>query len=222
LGVNDNFFGDNGGGWTALISTSEESVEHPLPPDSGQSRILNALIRTGTTIQLPKGVLHLYGMATGGGAPSTLFKSGQYAHVVNADGHVSAALAYGAEENNGFTTRTSYQSIAGASIIGSWRSFDAFHGSNSEVGASDASVRFSVRAKSLVVVIGLASSQQEFSLVGIPLETDAVKSGEGAIIAHAYLEPGTYTVVGRSRASAAGQDARHMADLIEVFVFGLT
>jgi hypothetical protein len=228
LGVNDNFFGDNRGTWTVQISANTKPSEVPSQLTSTQPRIAKAVTQAGTKIQLPSVdinhygmVNNLYGMVTGGGASSSEFERGQYARVLNAAGYTSAALAYGTMTDNNYTTQTNYHVVGGVSIAGAWRSFEAFQGSNSQPGAAEASVQFVVRAKSLVVVIGLASSQQEISLSGIDLETDALNSGTGMVIAHAYLEPGTYVIVEHSMATAAGQDPQHMADLIGVFVFGL-
>jgi hypothetical protein len=160
-------------------------------------------------------------MATGGGAPSTEFVTGQSYKVVNAAGQLAGALSFADSGSNSYSTQTGYHNIGGVSVGGAWRSFGMAHGSNSQPGASEASVTFGVRTKSLVVVIGLASSQQDISVSGVPgLQTDAFKAGEGIIIAHAYLAPGTYTAVEHSAALARGQDPQHMADLIGIFLFG--
>ena len=224
LGVNDNFFPDNSGNWTvriALQATARFVATQPVPPTTGAS-IGRAAIRGGaTSLELPLGRMYLYGMTTGGGAPSSAFTVGQYAQVENAAGRLSGALAYGTNNQNSYGTQTAYHDIGGVSIAGSWESFAAYSGSNSESGAHDASVSFEARENSLVVILGLASSQQFVSVEGIPdLHVDAYKTGGGIVIAHAYVKPGTYTVVEHSKVLAAGQDAPHMADLVGVFVFG--
>jgi hypothetical protein len=89
------------------------------------------------------------------------------------------------------------------------------------MGALTASASFQVAEDSLVVVIGLASSQQYVGFEGIPgLQQDASASDVGMGIAHAYLKPGTYRVVEHSKDTAPGQTPSHMADLVGVFVFG--
>ncbi len=144
---------------------------------------------------------------------------------MDAAGQLAAALAYGANDRNSYTTQTEFHLTGGVSISGSWDSFATFYGSNTQPGASSVSASFSLRDDSLVVVIGLAASQQKISLRGIPgLRIDASNlpsaAGGMMVIAHAYLWPGTYTVIENSAALSGGQEPRHMADLIGVFVFG--
>ena len=225
LGVNDNFFGDNSGSWTAVVSVQRKRSDASMQPAAGQATIIKAMIQNGNTIQLPSGSLYLYGMVTGGGASSGEFVTGRTYRVVNATGQLAAAFGFSDGYRNSYSTQTDYHTIGGVSVGGAWRSFEIAHNANSRAGASDASVSFEVRTKSMIVVIGLASSQQEVSVTGIPgLQTDALSSGplaaEGMIIAHAYLEPGRYIAVEHSSALARGQDPQHMADLIGVFVFG--
>jgi hypothetical protein len=197
------------------------------PSAPGRPAITQAIIQPGrTSLQLSPGSMYLYGMATGGAAPSSPFSAGPYAQALDAAGQVAAALAYGNNDQNSYTTATGFHVIGGVSIAGSWDSFQAFYGSNSQLGASNASVNFPVSENSLVVVIGLAASQQSVQLAGIPgLEIDASSSGpgasEGMVIGHAYLRPGMYTATEQSAALAGGQDPTHMADLVGVFVFGV-
>ena len=186
--------------------------------------LVRAIVHEGaTSLQLPAGRMYLYGMVTGGGAPSSGFANGPYAQVVNAVGNVSSALAFGADGRNSFDTQTGYYDIGGASISGEWDSFAAFHGSNSHAGASNASVPFQVVKRSLVVVIGLSSSEQAVSVQGIPgLQSDASGSQLGMFIGHAVMPPGSYIAVEHSKVLSAGQTPSHMADLLGVFVFGLS
>jgi hypothetical protein len=184
--------------------------------------IVQATIRAGgTSLELPPGQMYLYGMSTGGGAPSSQFTTGQYADAVSAAGHLSDALAYGTNSQNSYTTQTAYHDIGGVSVAGSWEHFAAYYGSNHQSGAHDASVSFQTDEDSLVVVFGLASSQQFVSVEGIPnLQVDASRTGGGIVIAHANVKPGSYNVVEHSKVLAAGQDQAHMADLVGVSVFG--
>src|SRR5208337_1127558 len=101
LGVNDNFFPDNSGNWTVQIalqatgSVTTAPTAQPAPRATGAS-IARAVIQEGSTsLKLPLGQMYLYGMTTGGGAPSSAFTVGQYAQVENAAGKLSGALAYG-------------------------------------------------------------------------------------------------------------------------------
>jgi len=212
--------------WRATVicdSRPPRAIEesHSGAPATGAS-IVQAVIRGGaTSLQLRPGQIYLYGMATGGGAPSSAFTVGQSAQVVNAAGNLSGALAYGANSQNSYSTETAYHDIGGVSVAGSWEHFAAYYGSNPQSGAHVASVSFDAKENSLVVVLGLASSQQSVSVEGIPeLQVDASRDGGGMVIAHAYVKAGTYTVVEHSRVLAAGQDPPHMADLVGAFVFG--
>ena len=173
-------------------------ADKSLPSATGP-KIVRAIIRErATSIELPPGQMFLYGMTTGGALPSSAFTDGQYAQVVNAAGKLSAALAYGINSRNSYSTQTAYHDIGGVSVSGLWKHFTAYYGSNRQGGAHDASVSFEANEDSLVVVLGLASSQQFVSVQGVPgLEVDAT---EGAmVIAHAYVKPGTYTVVEHSK-----------------------
>lgn len=207
---------------------SQLTLPGERPPDTapGGPTIVRAIIQDGaTSIQLPSGRMYIYGMATGGAAASGPFATGQYAEAVDAAGQLAAALAYGSNDQNSYTTQTGYHVIGGISVEGTWTSFHEFYGSNQQAAASGASANFTLSQNSLVVVIGLAASQQSVQLAGIPaLQIDASSSGpgasEGMVIAHAYLGPGTYTATEQSAALAGGQDPDHMADLIGIFVFG--
>ena len=188
-----------------------------------QLAVTGATVRNaGTSIRLPPGCSrYIYGMATGGAAPSGPFAIGPYAEASNASGQLAVALAYGNVPLDSYSTQTGYQVTGGVAVTGRWNKFTHFYGSNSRPGASHASVDFRVWEKSLVVFIGLASSQQSVILSGIPgLRVDASGSTDGMVIAHAYLRPGEYSATEHSAALAGGQDPNHMADLIGVFVFG--
>jgi hypothetical protein len=229
LGVNDNTLGDNSGKWTAVITvlggsgapSSASQITSDQPSNSG-ARIARALIaQGGTSLELPSGQMYLYGMTTGGGAPSSQFTAGQYADAKNAAGLLSDALAYGTSSQNSYGTQTAYHDIGGVSVTGSWEHFAAYYGANHQSGAHDSSVSFQTDEDSLVVVLGLASSQQFVSVEGIPnLQVDASRTGGGIVIAHANVKRGSYNVVEHSKVLAAGQDPAHMADLVGVFVFG--
>jgi hypothetical protein len=210
----------------APFSTSGADAGKSSYPTTLASRasLLGAMIRKGeTSLKLPTGKMYLYGMVTDGASPTTLFVGGQNVKAVDSAGKIGAAIAYGSVDNNQFSTQTNTHVIGGVSVSGSWDTFDAFSGSNQQRGAPFASANFTVSADSLVVIIGLASSQQYVSIEGIPeFLTDAWSSGigtEAMIIGHVYLRPGTYTVIENSSA-ASGETSENMVDLIGVFVFG--
>ena len=199
---------------------------NPVAPRPGLALAgtVQAVIQPGaTSIQLPPGQMYVYGMVTGGAFPTSPLTTTQGAKVTDAAGQLSAALAWGSNAHNDYTTDTAYHVIGGVSVSGSWDAFNFFLGSNEQSGASSAAAGFVVPGDSLVVIIGLGSSQQFITLQGVPgLQTDAMSSGPGTeamIIAHAYLPRGNYTVTELTSA-VDGQDPMHMADLVGVFVFG--
>jgi hypothetical protein len=204
----------------ATATTSVPAASEP-DPDKARAKIVQALVKKqATSLELSVGKMYLYGMETGGGFSSSTFVDGQYAKVENADGKLSAALAYGTANRNSYDTRTGYHTIGGVSVGGSWEHFAAYYGSNHQRGAHEASVSFQTTEESLVIVFGLATSGQKVvGFDGIPgLEIDA--SGGGELIAHSYVKPGTFNIVEHSEVVAAGQDPAHMTNLVGIFVFG--
>jgi N-acetylneuraminic acid mutarotase len=159
-------------------------------------------------------------MNTGGTYTATGFAKGNYQSVTDADGILSAALAKTSSDSDSFTISAG-QSVIGGVAVTDFARMAASYGSNTRSGASEASDNFTVTQNSLVVFIGLASSQQSISVSGIPgLQVDAISSEpEAMIVAHANLSPGTYTALEQSQATSPGQDPNHMADLLGVFVF---
>ncbi len=206
-------------------NSAANTGSHFQPTGSGLPAIQDPTVADGqTSLSLPPGrSIYLYGMATGGGAPSTPFSTGPHAQVSDAAGQLAAALAVTPENANSFTTETGYHTMGGVTVSG-FSHYSASYGSNGISGAPMASDTFTVSRDSLVVVIGLAASQQSIRFTGIPgLRTDAPSStqrtSDGVAIAHAYLPSGAYTVTEHSAATAGGQDPNHMADLIGVFAF---
>jgi hypothetical protein len=207
----------------------EPRVSTPPPvrgtSDAAPARpvIVQAVIQQGgTSLQLSPGQMYIYGLVTGGAFPTSAFASGDYAQATNAAGQLCAALAYGTNSENTYTTQTDFHVISGVSVSGSWDDMKAYYGSNSRAGASIVAAPFVVSQDSLVVVIASAASEKRAALQGVPgLQIDATSSNGvlPMVIGHAYLPPGNYTASETSSA-VGGQDPVHMADLIGVFVFG--
>jgi hypothetical protein len=220
--------GTDPGGLREAIAVLAASVA--LAPVSlrAQATAANATIaNSATSITLPAQAgspMYLYGATSVGALSFSAFTTGQYAQAVDASGYVAAELAYGTSNQNGLALSVANQIIGGVAVSGAWDSFSAFSGSNMTPGAGSASLTFTVAENSLVIFIGLASSQQSIGLGGIAgLQIDALESGSGAlegmVIGHAYLLPGNYTVTEQSAAFAPGQNPNNMADLIGAFVF---
>jgi hypothetical protein len=195
------------------------------PELDGPLRLEQAVIREGaSSLQLRPGRMHLFGMAAGAPDRYTPFSLGQAEAVFHQQGQLAAAVAYTSEPLNSFATQAERHVIGGVSVAGSYAGFRAFYGSNPSAGASFVQADFTVERESLVVVLGLASSQQQIELQGLPgLQVDALHSGPAAsaamVIAHTRLPPGNYTVVERSAPLAGASLPGAMADLVAVFVF---
>lgn len=232
LGVNDDNLGDNSSNWTATVlvgpnSTAASTIAAPNPAtgDADRAGVVQAVVEDGdTSLQLQPGRMYLFAMDTGGALPSGAFANEDYTQVNDAAGNLAAAIAYGLDDQNTYTTQTWAHTIGGVSVAGYWDDVKVFRGVNSQPGASSASANFAVSEDSLVVIIALAGGESNINIAPLPgLTIDAFGSGgPGKIpmtIAHAYLKPGAYTAT--ELTSAAGDlDPRCMADLIGVFVFG--
>jgi hypothetical protein len=209
---------------------SSPHTNQPAPPPAqptvqvppARPAIVQAIVQQGgTSLKLAPGHMYIYALVTGGAVPTSAFASGDYAEATNAAGQLCAALAYGSNSENSYTTQTDYHVIGGVSVSGTWDDMKAYYGSNSRAGASIVAAPFTVSKESLVIVIASAASEKRATLYGIPgLQIDQ-SSSNGAlpmVIGHAYLQPGSYTASETSSA-VGGQDPVHMADLIGVFVF---
>jgi hypothetical protein len=194
----------------------------PIAPPARPAIVQAVIQQGGTSLQLAPGQMYIYGLVTGGAFPTSAFASGDYAQATNAAGQLCAALAYGSNRENSYTTQTDYHVIGGVSVSGTWDDMKAYYGSNSRAGASIVAAPFTVSKDSLVIVIASAASEKRATLYGIPgLQIDQSSSNGDLpmVIGHAYLQPGSYTASETSSA-VGGQDPVHMADLIGVFVFG--
>ncbi|MGA8073361.1 MAG: BON domain-containing protein [Candidatus Acidiferrales bacterium] len=192
------------------------------PQIAARPIVSGALIQPGgTSLRLPPGNMYLYGLVTGGEFPTSPFISGPYAQTINAAGQLSAALAYGTNNENSYSTQTAHHLIGGASVSGTWSDFEAFYGSNGRANAYIVAATFTVKSNALVVVIASAGAHGKASIQGVPgLQIDAASRGNALpmLIGHAYLGPGQY-VASETSSADSGQHPKHMADLIGVFVF---
>jgi hypothetical protein len=192
------------------------------PQTAARPIIAGALIQPGgTSLRLPPGNMYLYGLVTGGEFPTSPFISGPYAQTINATGQLSAALAYGTNNENSYSTQTAHHLIGGASVSGTWSDFEAFYGSNGRANAYIVAAPFTVKSNALVVVIASAGAHGTAIIQGVPgLQIDAASHGNALpmLIGHAYLAPGQY-VASETSTADSGQHPKHMADLIGVFVF---
>ncbi len=192
------------------------------PQVAARPIVAGALIQPGgTSLRLPPGNMYLYGLVTGGEFPTSPFISGPYAQTINAAGQLSAALAYGTNNENSYSTQTAHHLIGGASVSGTWSDFKAFYGSNGRANAYIVAAPFTVNSNALVVVIASAGAHGTTIIQGVAgLQIDAASHGNALpmLIGHAYLAPGQY-VASETSSPDSGQHPKHMADLIGVFVF---
>jgi hypothetical protein len=195
------------------------------PELEGAPRIIQAAIHDGdTSIELSPGRIYLYGFAVGGQGRSNLFSLGNWASVLHEGGTVGAAIAFDDTNQNTYTTETSRHILGGVSVGGSWQKMQQYFSSNAAPAASQTETAFTLDQNSFVVVLALASTQQQISLDGLPgMELDTFFGGPDSSaamsIAHAELPPGSYTVTEHSSALAADADKNAMSDLLAVFVF---
>ena len=195
------------------------------PELEGPPRVIQAAIHDGeTSIELRPGRVYLYGMAVGGPGRSNLFSLGNWASVLHQGGDVGAAISFGDTSQNTFTTDAARRILGGVSIGGAWQRMQQFSSSNASPGASGTETAFTLDQNAFVVVLALASAQQQISLDGLPgMELDTFLGGADSSaamsIAHAELPPGSYTVTEHSSALAKDADKDSMSDLLAVFVF---
>lgn len=173
------------------------------------------------------GQLYIYGMATGGAAPSSTFANGQTIQITNASGNVSAELAVTTESTNSYATGTANDAFGGFGVSG-FNFVQGFLGANPGPGPNlQASVSFTLYAPALVVVMGMGSSQATLAFSGLDNPTldvsDQTIDGvhEPVLgIEHEYLKAGTYTIQETAGdGTAFYQTPANEVDLIGVLIF---
>jgi len=171
--------------------------------------------------------LYVYGMATGGAAPSGAFTSGQSVQISNPNGNVSAELVATTEGSNNYKTGTANDAFGGFGVSG-FNFVQGFYGVNPGPGPNlQASVSFTLFAPALVVVMGLGSSQATLYFSGLENPTIDVfdQTIDGVhepvlAIEHVYLQAGTYTIQETTGdGTAFYQTPANEVDLIGVLIF---
>jgi hypothetical protein len=196
---------------------------------AAQTIIEPTVTQQATSISLTPGAqTYIYGFATGGEFPSTPFVNGSGPGVYDTNGNLATSLAVSAQSNNSYSTSTLYQAISGVGVSG-FTNMEALYSQYVVSGAGNVDsgsnqtppINFTLIEPSLVLALGLGSSQQTISFQGpAGLITDqAANSGVAAGIAHAYLAPGTYTIQQTTSVTAAGQTLNNMTDLLGVYFF---
>ncbi|MCL4447555.1 MAG: hypothetical protein M1556_04595 [Candidatus Thermoplasmatota archaeon] len=209
----------------ATVSSDSVTINDPLSSTSSSIQMQGATVETfHTALQLPSGSqLYLYGLSTGGGYPTSIFASGEYASSTDSAGNLVAAIAVTTDDSNSYSTSTSYQTIGGVGITG-FSSYTTSFGVNNASGATFASDTFSVNGPGdLVVIVAIPGGETYMNLTGVPgLQIDASSAntpGQSPLaIAHSYLDSGEYTVTMSTQYNPS-QTQSNMGDLIGVFVF---
>jgi len=176
-----------------------------------------------TSLTLPEQCqLYVFGMATGG-LESSLFTEGQAVFLNALDtGYPGVAITASKVNRNSFTTSCGNYVIGGFGVSG-FNYVQGFYATNPGPSARSVALQFTLTAPAMVAIMGNGGGQTSIALSGYdPLILDASVINELAYaslaIAHAYLEPGTYTIQATT-SSASGSDADREEDLIGVFVF---
>jgi hypothetical protein len=173
------------------------------------------------------GQLYVYGMATGGAAPSGAFASGQSVQISNPNGNVSAELAATTESSNSYTTGTANDAFGGFGVSG-FNFVQGFYGVNPGPGPNlQASVSFTLSAPALVVVMGVGSSQATLHFSGLDNPTiDVLNQTIDGVhepvlaVEHEYLQGGTYTIQeATGDGTAFYQTPANEVDLLGVYIF---
>ena len=173
------------------------------------------------------GQLYVYGMPTGGAAPSGAFASGQSVQISNPNGNVSAELAATMESNNSYKTATANDAF-GAFGVSGFNFVQGFYGVNPGPGPNlQASVSFTLSAPALVVVMGVGSSQATLNFSGLDNPTiDVLNQTVDGVhepvlaVEHECLQAGTYTIQETTGdGTAFYQTPANEVDLIGVYIF---
>lgn len=227
LSVNDNNFGDNSGAWSVTVQVNQGSGTGGTQPT-----IIDPSVAPMTTsLNLTSGAqAYIYGEVAGGISSTDPLVNGSTKTVNDANGALTVGLAQTSEPNNSFSTSCQYYDISGVGVSG-FTGERALYGQNVisdhgyiSSGSYQAGVSFTITRPTLMVAVGLGSSQQSISFQGpFGLITDQATNGselgEAAGIAHAYLNPGSYTMQETTTVQAASQNTAHMVDLLGVYLF---
>jgi hypothetical protein len=207
----------------------------------GSISINNPTVLWGeTSLELPAGSqVYLWGTDVGGFHNSTTFAEGTVATVKNGFAYLAAQLGESTVNTNSYPSETISPTIGGVGVAG-FSSKTFTFAANGASRTLSGSVTFTVRTPSVVVVIALqsggatagGSALYNFSLHGLPdAQIDAATGVDQAvghsgsfwaqpmIIAHSFLDNGTYTVTTSVSVASPTDAGPSDASLIGVWAF---
>ena len=177
---------------------------------------------------------YLYGEV--GALGITPLAEGKGEFVKDTAGSLVVGVASASQPINSFSTLVSENSdMIGVGVSG-FTNMQALYGKSVasgpgyvSSGSYQASVSFTIIQPTLVVAMGLGSSQQGITFQGpTGLITDATTNATNDVgigrsstagIAHAYLDPGTYTITETTSIISADMTVDYIADLLGVYLF---
>lgn len=221
-----------------------QSDATPLSGTNSTNPVLDyyKIVGQNKSISLPNGSqIYVFGEDNGGNGPQSLLSSGNVTYATTASNDTGAQVSISKHNFSSISNSPSnYYTLAGFGVSG-FKSYSVHFGFNNNTNAYEGYQEyynrtlvydnFTVNSYSLVVFMVLASSQDYISLSGISgltidKNTSIVDPAEGttgnntvAVIAHAYLEPGKYSLVALTVGYTAGQPLIHMADILGAFIF---
>jgi hypothetical protein len=187
-----------------------------------------------TSISLTSGAqTYIYGQVTGGARPCSALANGSGDTVDDTNGYLCVGLAVTDQPSNSFTFNNgNFYAISGVGVSG-FTNMQALYAQNVisapgnvDSGTFPTSLDFTLTEPALVVAMALGSGQEGLAFQGpSELVTDyattgiSVETPLAAGIAHAYLDPGSYTIEADASVTAPQMTLDNMADLLGVYVF---
>ena len=230
LSVNDNNFGDDSGTWNV-------SVQIAGGAGGGSPVLVGATaLSQANSLTLPSGAqVYLFGEVNGGLFGANQLVSGSGTAVSDAAGNLATEVVSSGQSTNSFSTNAADYDIVGVGVSG-FSNMQTLHGQTVvsdhgyiSSGTYQASVSFTTAKPTLMVAVGLGSSQQGITFQGPPgLVTDATTNATNDIgiglsnaagIAHAYLNAGSYTIGETTTIISPEMETGHIVDLLGVYLF---
>ena len=137
----------------AILCVSMFTILLPKVKAQQEPSVQNAVVNQyQTSLGLPSGSeLYLYSMDSGG-AYASQFSNGEYAYATTHNGNKGAQIALTTSNQNSYTYGGDYYSIGGIGVSG-FSNYQSTYATNTQPGASSASVQFTLSSNALVVFI---------------------------------------------------------------------
>ncbi len=158
--------------------------------------------------------VYLYGYSTSGISEASPFLNGSFIEGLGANGYNDTGMAIAHSPRNSYDPYTnSHYTIGGVGVSG-FTNYSTYYKVNTPPvqPTSTVNLTFNVTSYSLVVFMGMGGGAYFISFSGIPnMKIDSILNQSGGVgleIAHAYLSPGTYTVMETSTNYDGGSTTR--------------